>query len=574
MFREIEDDAIECIAIPWHGLITDGTLTLQDGSQIWGAAAGNNTYLFDAGVPPIETPPEIAAAGGEVWNKAIVNFSGSRAVYHCGLTSQGKLGLPLRFPTAAPPIRDIRIDLDLGPVTGLRLRYAPAGAWIDRPLTPDDIGQSAGPDIHVIAGPGQVARPTRYSLSIMDVRGGNVLCIVHGSAPYATDTELIDRHGELSREYTPIVPLGLVELVFGADGNQVLLSEVRVVEDRAAALGSLQFSQSYSNTLEDAVVVGFTEWSGEWPTPPDCSGVITGTATTIIATPDYSGGGYVSPVRRHRGTESSRFEQIMTGALLAARYGADGAVQTARYTARRTFDYEYVATLTAEGVCTLTQTFVNVGTHCAGNPLARSGAAYGLWTRIGEYSAEHTLTLYGFDGQQADSASVRAEGSAELISSQAYESDGSHPWSREASVSISSPFGTTESDSEDAYFSVLSALDTHGSYPDVPTTVAPFDGLGGVMVEHEISLIRYSNNLFGLCALDHSELSDGEGWSVNRLVLLPALHWGGTDPRVFEFELSAWTALRQHIQALSGASYNPVTHQVARGEYGKNFSWV
>lgn len=391
------DGAKRVLGCPWHGLIVrDAGLVLENGTTIAAQMEGPSTGVFNADMPEAETPDAVAAMGGQLWNKAIINWSGAtdyaRPGYHCRqVPGNIQRGIPLRLPNDQEPYRfcsaqlvnngvsEMLIRLLVSPPTS---RYGSA-VIIDIPVNLSDLGQGPGqPDIYIKSDRNggdinTLVRPNAFRLELADFWKNKMLFLVRASGRDASAPtfDWNDRSSIGQGIINNDVPFGLIEIETGTpDSSGTPPCTVRVVEDRATAFGTIMNMVSDSDAMTR--VYATTRIEG-------VDGELRYYVERVDSPPAFN------YIQFDTGTRSNSLDISIDHALLAANYDEHGAARTARYSVN------WVESRNEERQHTDVNGFRLVGT-------AESGATYVLQHYTISYSMEQSLTLYGFDGQPVD----------------------------------------------------------------------------------------------------------------------------------------------------------------------------
>lgn len=554
---------------PWHGLIRLGQGLTLPGRTIPAQIVGPNTSVFDAGMPIVPTPPEIASMGGQFWNKAIINWGVSSDYfgYHC---RSNYTGIPVQIPGDQWPLRYARVALSASFLSVTLIDPVMNGYTIDVPITMTDIGQGSDQPEAYIAGwaviGGQtlrsLVRPGTTSIELADFWRNKMLFLVRASGrDLSAPTFYWEGQGSLGRTMDNTnVPFGLIEVELGEPDSEGLPTvTVRVIEDRATALGSpvLNLNQTGDIHVEYGVArytttaLG-TDWQGIDIVRRDY--YIERTTTQPGPNDDYA--------RLRTGSRASLMEMSITRGLLSAVYDANGDIRTARYSVRwnesREEDRQHTD---VNGY-----SWINVGPDAG-----ETGATYVHQHYTIDYSLIQELELYGFDGELVDrheftdsanvtdtrALTVRAATAADLP--ETVREGGRTLKFDNDSVDIDIP-------SYPAGFQP-SEIQRMAVPPVFSADALLHWAQGESITNRSVGVRRYSNNLVSLFSASRQSISAPPYWEYE-IRYGRLCHPSGTEAAPQPIVTTNYNPMER----LQG-SYNPITHEVALDDT-TSITWV
>lgn len=553
---------------PWHGMLRYApafghSLQLPDGRVIesgapvsanpldgnWNLTLGDgDTYLWDLGLPGLPDP-EIESKGGAWWGKAILR-QGTGYAYGALYMATG-LGSTPNWPVsfdgqvgraALLLVSDTQVLIDWWPDTTLGAEVAK----LSLELPGVDMGQDGPP----VRGDSGYINRLRFTLHDITPDGRSALIMIEGEITPPPVTPYIRPR------------LGLLRIDIGGTAEQPQFA-VSVVESRAQAVGQL-INETVGSLTPEALMPDPVRLTQDGGQPPSCSDRVSRADGVLVK----AEAGATTVFRGNLGTTTRTVGQ--RGQLAAAWFGPGGGVQIARLDSeieehcsnsrsdRSSGSYEARTTFSSDGqTCTQTS-YVETDTRV----LAVHGQV--------DYHLRQRLRLYTPDGTLLTTMSTEYR----------YSSQGD--WSDE-NIGVS---GGTQRDylldgelvyqlMEDEVMPALWGLS--------PTAADPFGQLLGVSwPEHRAEAINHvlagPANLYTLGAIRHLTatnkvsllgklhvLANGDYEMTSGPLLTPAGATVGTltgriSPR------PGFGQLWDHSDTLSfyAASYNPVTHAVAR----------
>lgn len=549
------DGAKRLLGCPWHGLIRQYLgLDLPNGRHIAAQMVGQSTGVFDAGLPPAQTPDAVTLLGGELWNRAIVNWSpaASTAIagYHCRISSDG---VPLTLPGDRWTHRFCRASLTPGGSIVVAVADPLAlsgGVSTDIATTLAGIGQGAGqPDIYIRGSRAggsinTLGRPQSFRLELADFWKNKMLFLVRASGNdlSAPGFDWNDRSSIGQGIINNDVPFGLIEIEIGApDSSGIPPCTVRVIEDRAAAFGTI------TNTVIDSDAMTRVYATSRIETG---DGELRYYVERLEAPPAF---GYI---QFDTGTRSNSLDISIDRALLAANYDEHGVVRTARYSV------SWVETRSEDRQHTDVNGFRLAGTF-------ESGATYVLQHYTISYSMEQSLTLYGFDGQPVDQYLFTDHGDV----------DDTRPLNlRAAPGALPAPervssrtrqFGD-DTVTQEVLYPVAGAPAELRAVPRPPALSA--DVLlhwarGDGVTNRNVGIRQYSNNLVSLYSASREATASPPYWLYTTRYG-PACHPTGVEPAPAPLVTTDYDPIaRMH------GSYNPISGEVDISPVGLR-TWV
>lgn len=547
------DGAKRLLGCPWHGLIRqDMGLDLPNGRHIAAQMVGQSTGVFDAGLPPAQTPDAVTLLGGELWSRAIVNWSPAASTtiagYHCRISSYG---VPLTLPGDIWTHRFCRASLSADAsslVIKIDQPTLDGGVVIDIATTLAGIGQGAGqPDIYIrgsLSGDNYLVRPNAFRLELADFWKNKLLFLVRASGwgSGAPRYEWNDRSSIGQGIINNDVPFGLIEIEIGApDSSGIPPCTVRVIEDRAAAFGTITDTVSDSDAMTRVYAASRIE-TGD--------GELHYYVERVESPPEF---GYI---QFDTGTRSNSLDISIDRALLAANYDEHGVVRTARYSV------SWVETRSEDRQHTDVNGFRLVGT-------LESGATYVLQHYTINYSMEQSLTLYGFDGQPVDQY---------LFTDHGYVDDTRPLNLRTAPGALPAPervssrtrqFGD-DTVTQEVLYPVAGAPAELRAVPRPPALSA--DVLlhwarGDGVTNRNVGIRQYSNNLVSLYSASREATASPPYWLYTTRYG-PACHPTGIEPAPAPLATTDYNPIaRMH------GSYNPISGEVDISPVGLR-TWV
>lgn len=574
MFRAFDDDDVDWVCFPWHGLTLDGTLN-HPSKTVIGATLGACTGLFDMGAPAVETPPEIAAQGGEVWNKSIVNWSMSsesllqKVSFHGDRTISRK-----RTNTSGEPIYpgvplwdDANGEADFLGYFFPKLEYIGPDNYLLR-LDAVEIGKNNGDlyqsvrrltvtrDVASIGqGPDQPEFRSsrglpinRMTSIISDFKKNKILLAIYGGSysPGGVGNDMI--------VHAP--PMGLLEFTFWRDpGSGLPTYDWAVIENRRSALGNpvWGFSETAAGPgqVRVAAPTEYTEGDGDCPDRTWVTRMLVGDDAKGV--PPFTPGGIVYEIAK-----SGYRSLTMQSALLLARYGDTGEIETSRYSLTDQRGYDEADSYDAGGTVTVKHVSEKEP-NGACKLVSDTTSGEIVCTQHSEYvgSIDYSMTLTDFTGAIVDTQTVTAR---------------SHFWSHTSlpSVGVTNPIepdvgqeATLTVNGESLPLSNrVGQIINREEYknPGFISTTSSTIMLGGIL--DPFALNRFSNSMGGI-----ARRSGGIFGTCG--VTACATPAGIYHADVFTEGLNS-----EQIQRFFTGSFNPVTGEVAIGNPDSVPSWV
>lgn len=559
---------IERIGWPWHGrveskvgassftrlvmpsrTVTSGeplSANLDDG--LWNIQAYNtDTYLWAPGLPD-QADAGIEAEGGQWWGRAILR-NGARFAY-----GNLRVATPADGHVAAWPVW---LDGKKGQVSVL-VRPGSSEARIseddalgsDQPLAytvpiADIDLQQAGIDVYVS---GNLCDRIGFGLLDITPDGRSALLVI------ASSSSVLSAPGS--------IVTGLLRMdVVGTAGNYSVVQTL--IHGRAGACGTLSLNDVGGLTEKGLVNDPITEVQSGG-TPPSCAQIIKQADGKIIDAAGQTGSTY-------RGYDGSLTRTAKrAGALFGAWFGPGGSVEEVRFDLEIVEAISNVRTDNSSGQYRQVTSFSYDGTQCVQTGVDTTDTRQINIHGTLDYSLKHTLRLYAPGGALASAISHEFRSNTECdwgaatnfeltgtYHKQMFVNDVLVTEQTETALPISAWGLPQEAATVFGSVPQVSGL-THDAATEIPNTSAL-----AVSFRGQLGVLKGSNNTVMLA--DLRKIGEGPYSMRTEPVLTPAGVLAGAIETPVSFVGAPVIDIKNgDCIAVARASYNPVTHELAR----------